>query len=243
VAIVNQDLARRVWPNQSPLGQRLRIVGTPEVWVTVVGVVGDAKQFTMTEPVAPQVYQPKAQAPGIFSSVVARTDGDAMALADRLRQAIWAVDRDQPVWKIRSMQSLLERDVASPRFTTRLTGCFAVLALILALVGVYGVMSYAVGQRIREIGIRMALGAGGAQVVRMVVMRELRIIAVAIVVGLAVSILAARLMRSMLFGVSASDLPTFAVVPAVLAVVATIACYLPARRAARVDPVAALRSE
>jgi putative ABC transport system permease protein len=243
VAIVNQELARRAWPARSPLGQRLRIVGAPEVWVTVVGVVGNAKQFTMTEPVAPQVYQPKAQAPGIFSSVVARTDGDPMALAGPLREAIWSLDRDQPVWKIRSLESLLERDVAPPRFTTKLAGSFAALALVLAVVGVYGVMSYAVGQRTREIGIRMALGARGAEVVRMVVMRGLRVIGIATVLGLAVSSLAARLIRSLLYGVSATDLPTFAIVPAVLAVVAALACYVPARKAARVDPVAALRSE
>jgi putative ABC transport system permease protein len=243
VAIVNEELARRAWPGRSAIGKQLRVFGPPEVWVTVVGVVGNAKQFTISEPVAAQLYQPKAQSPGIFSSVLARTEEDPTMLEDQLRKAIWAVDRDQPVWKIRSMRFLVDRDVAPQRFTTMLTVSFALLALLLAVVGVYGVMSYAVAQRTREIGIRMALGAGRGQVVRMVVMRGLWIIGVATTLGLATSYAAARFIRSQLFGVSATDLVTFVVVPIALAAVATLACYLPARRAARVDPVVALQTE
>ena len=166
-----------------------------------------------------------------------------MMLEDQMRKAIWAVDRDQPVWKIRSMRYLVDRDVAPQQFTMRLAGSFALLALVLAVVGVYGVMSYAVAQRTREIGIRMALGAGRGEVVRMVVGRGVRIILIATLLGLAASYAAARLIRSQLFGVSATDLVTFAVVPIALAAVAVLACYLPARCAAQVDPVVALQAE
>jgi putative ABC transport system permease protein len=243
VAIVNQELARRAWPGQSAIGRRLLIYGPPEVWVTVVGVVGNAKQFTISEPVSPQVYQPKTQAPGIFSSVAARTDGDPMLLEEALRQAIWSVDKDQPVWKIRSMEFLVHRDVAPQQFTTRLIIAFALLALILAVVGVYGVMSYAVSQRTREIGIRMALGAGRAEVVRMVVGRGARIVLAATPLGVLAAVASGRLMQRQLYGISATDLTTFVLVPCALAIVAMLACYLPARRAARVDPLIALQSE
>jgi putative ABC transport system permease protein len=201
------------------------------------------KQFTIGEPATAQLYLPKAQVGGIFSSVALRTSGDPMALADQLRSAIWAVDPDQPVWKIRSMQSLVERDLAPQHFTTMLTTSFALLALLLASVGVYGVMSYAVAQRTREIGIRMALGAYHAQVVRLVLGRGLRIVAAATALGLGGALAGAKLLRSQLFGVSATDLLTFVTVPAILTVVASLACYLPARRASRVDPLIALRSE
>jgi len=243
VAIVNQELARRVWPKQSALGKRLKIFGPPDVWVTVVGVVANVKQFTLSEPAGAQLYQPKSQSSGIFASVVARTDGDPMALGNAMRAAIWSVDPEQPVWKIRSMRSLLDRDLAPQKFTMVLTGSFALLALLLAAVGVYGVMSYAVAQRTREIGIRMALGAARSQVVRMVLGRGARIVAVAAALGLLIASGAARLLRSQLFGVAADDLLTFVTVPVALAVVALLACYLPARRAAGVDPVIALRSE
>jgi len=243
VAIVSQELARRAWPGQSAIGRRLRIYGPPDVWVTVVGVVGNAKQFTITEALAAQVYQPKAQAPGIFSSVAARTDGDPMTLEEPLRQAIWSVDKDQPVWKIRSMEYLVHRDVAPVQFTTRLVIAFALLALVLAVVGVYGVMSYAVSQRTREIGIRMALGAGRVDVLRMVVGRGLRIVLAATPLGVLAAFASGRLMQRMLYGISATDPTTFLLVPAVLVVVALLACYLPARRAARVDPIVALQAE
>jgi predicted permease len=243
VAIVNQELARRAWPGKSAVGKRLKIVGPPDAVATVVGVVGNIKQFTLTEPAEAQLYVAKAQNPGIFSSVVARTVGDPDALGDDVRAAIWSVDRDQPVWKIRSMHSLVDRDVAPHRFTAVLTGAFALLALLLALIGVYGVMSYAVAQRTREIGIRMALGAARAEVVRMVLLRGLKIVAVATVAGLLAAYGAAQLIQRQLFNVPPTDLVTFVSVPAVLAAVAALACWLPARRAARVDPVVALQSE
>jgi putative ABC transport system permease protein len=243
VALVSEELARRAWPGRTPVGERIRVMGPPEVIATVVGVVGNVKQLTLTEPATPQLYLAKAQNPGIFSSVVVRTDGDPDALRDAVLGAIWSVDPDQPVWKIRSMEALVAYDLAPQRFTAVLCGSFAALALLLAMVGVYGVMSYAVAQRTREIGIRMALGAGRSAVERMVLWRGLRIVAVATVLGLAAAYGAARLIASQLFGVPPTDLVTFLAVPLGLAAVAMVACWLPARRAARVDPVVALQAE
>jgi predicted permease len=243
VVIVNQELARHAWPGESPLGKRIKVIGPPDVVATVVGVAANIKQFTMTEPVAPQLYMAKAQNPGIFSSVAARTVGDPDAMGHAVREAIWSVDRDQPVWKIRSMRSLLERDVAPHRFTVLLAGSFALLALVLALIGVYGVMAYAVAQRSREIGIRMALGAARGEVVRMVLWSGLRIVAVATAVGLAAAFGGARLIERQLFNVPPTDPVTFVSVPALLAAVAALACWVPARRAARVDPAIALQAE
>jgi putative ABC transport system permease protein len=243
VVIVNEELAKRAWPGLSPLGRRLKILGPPDVQVTVVGVVGTIKQFTLAEPAAAQLYRPIAQDPGIFSSVVARTEGDPQSFMKPVRAAIWSVDPDQPVWKLRSLEFLVARDVAAPRFTMALTAAFALLALVLAVVGVYGVMAYSVAQRTREVGVRMALGAEPGQVVRLVTGRGLRIVGWATVLGLAASVAAVRLLRSRLYGISPTDPLTFVLVPAILAAVAAVACYLPARRAARVDPVIALRAE
>jgi putative ABC transport system permease protein len=164
-------------------------------------------------------------------------------MGDAVRNAIWAVDRDQPVWRIRSMASILDDDLAPRRFTARLTAGFAVLALLLALIGVYGVMSYVVAQRTREIGIRMALGAARGEVVRLVLGRGLRIVALGTALGLVAAYVGARAIEGQLFGVAAADLVTFVGVPLVLVGVAAVACWVPARRAARVDPAIALSAE
>jgi putative ABC transport system permease protein len=243
VAIVNEALARRTWPGQTALGRRLRLLGPPDTWVTVVGVVGDVKQLTLREPPTAQVYQPMLQAPGIFNTVAARVDGDPDAFAGKVRAAIWSVDPDQPVWKVRSMESLVADDLAAPRFTMLLTSAFALLALLLAAVGVYGVMSVAVAQRTREVGIRMALGARRAQVVRLVLGRGVRVVAVALALGLTGAFGLAPMIRAQLYGVAVTDPVTFVAMPVLLAAVALLACYLPARRAARIDPMAALRTE
>ena len=243
VVIVNQQLANAAWRGQSPIGRRLHILGGVDVWVTVVGVVADVKQLTLGEPPIGQIYAPMAQDPGIFSSVVARTDGDPDALGDRLRAAIWRVDPDQPVWKVRSLESLVTRDVSVPRFTTMLTTAFALLALLLAAIGVYGVMAYAVAQRTRELGIRMALGAQRGALVRLVVGRGLRVILVAVPAGIVGAFAVARLLTHQLFGISAADPLSFVVAPAVLSLAALAAAYLPARHAARADPLDALRAE
>ena len=242
VTVVNRELARRTWPGESPLGKRITITGPPDVEATVVGVVGNTKQLSLSHPDEPQLYMAKAQNGGIFHSIAARTSGDPDAMAEQVRAAVWAVDRNQPVWKIRSMATLLDYDLAARRFTARLTAGFAALALLLSLIGVYGVMSYVVAQRTREIGIRMALGAARGEVVRLVLGRGLRIVAAGIGLGLVAAYAGARVIEGQLFGVAA-DLATFVAVPLVLVGVAAMACWVPARRAARVDPVIALSAE
>jgi len=243
VVIVNEELARRTWPGKSAIGQRLRVIGPPDTTATVIGVAGDVKQVTLSEAATPQIYQPMLQAAGIFNTIAARTDGDPDALNSAVRAAIWSVDPDQPVWKMRSMASLVRRDFAAPQFTMALTLAFALIALLLAAVGVYGTMSYAVVQRTREVGIRMALGARREEVVRLVLRRGLRVIAIALAAGLAAALGLAPLLRRQLFGVVPLDPITFLAVPLVLTGVALAACYVPARRAALVDPVVALRTE
>jgi predicted lysophospholipase L1 biosynthesis ABC-type transport system permease subunit len=156
-------------------------------WLTVVAVVGNAKQLTLGEEPTPQLYRPVLQAPGIFSNIVARTAGDPMSLAPAVRAAIWVVDRDQPVWRISSMEQLLSRSTAPLHFTMLLTALFAVVALVLGAVGVYGVMSYSVVQRTREMGIRIAIGARPSQVMALMLGRGVRVTAVATALGLLVS--------------------------------------------------------
>jgi len=242
VAVVTRELARRAWPGASALGRRIQEVGD-SVWRTVIGVVGDTRQRTLGEDPMPRMYVPVLQDPIPFSNVVARTAGDPLAAAPALRAAIWSVDPDQPVWSVTSMERLLSRSMGQAQFTTLLTVGFAALALLLAAIGVYGVMAYAVAQRTREVGIRLAIGAEPSQVVALVFGRGLKTTATATLLGLAGALVATRLLRSQLFGVAPGDPLTFVVVPAVLAGVALLACYLPARRAAKVDPVVALRSE
>jgi predicted permease len=244
VVIVSEMFAKQAWPGQDAIGRRVKVLGPPDVWVTVVGVVGEVKQRSFDEiPPGGMIYQPVEQGIGIFNSVVARTDGDPDALGKQIRAAIWSVDKDQPVWKVRSEAFLVARDFGPRRFALMLTGIFALLALLLAIVGVYGVMSYVLAQRTREIGIRLALGARRSALERLVLREGSRIILAASGVGLIAAFAAARLMRSQLYGVGAADPITFIAVPLVLASVALLATYIPARRAAKVDPVIALRSE
>ena len=242
VVIVSRELARRTWPGATAIGRRIEEVGDT-IWRTVVGVVGDTKQRTLGEDAEARIYVPVLQDPADFSNVVARTAGDPLALLPGVRAAIWSVDPDQPVWGVTSMDGLLSRAMGQARFTTMLTGGFAALALLLAGIGVYGVMAYTVAQRTRELGVRLAVGARPSQVVALVLLSGVKVTVAATVLGLALALAAARLLQAQLFGVSATDPATFIAVSAVLAGMALLACWLPARRAGKVDPVAALRSE
>lgn len=241
VAIVSAALARRGWPNGSALGHRIRVEGDT-AWRTIVGVAADAKQTTLAEPLRGMIYTPMSQAPGIFTSVVARTVRPPEEMGAAVRAAIWRVDPDQPVWKIRSMASLVDRALGQPRYTMRLVGAFAALALVLATIGIYGVVAHMVETRTREIGIRLAIGARSGQVLRLVVAHGMRLTALAIVLAVPVALWASRLLRGQLFGVGALDPLTFAAVPAVLAAAALLATFLPARRAVRIEPSVAIRS-
>jgi putative ABC transport system permease protein len=242
VVVVSSIFAERAWPGQSAVGRTIKFLD-PEVTARVIGVVGPAKQMTLSEPPMPQIYGAKLQAGGIFASIVMRTAGDPEALTNALSEAIWSVDRDQPVWKIRSLESLVRRDLAPARFSVGLIGAFAGLALLLSVIGVYGVMSFVVTQRSREVGIRMALGARAGQVVRLVLRRGVAVVGVASVIGIAGALAAGRYLESRLYDVGGADPLTMIAVPIVLGAAALLACWVPARRAARVDPAVTLRTE
>ena len=241
VIVVNKSFAERTWPGQSAIGKRIQF--GDEGWWTIVGVVGDTKHFTLNEHQLLQGYVAHAQRPQIFTSIVVRTKGNPTDFARAVREAVWRVDRDQPIWRFRSMEQDLSGVVQSKKTMMFLTGLFAIVALVVAVVGVYGVLSYTVAQRTQEVGIRIALGADAGRVRRMVIGDGLRLVAVAVVVGLALSLGASRLLRNQLFGIAATDTLTFVAVTAVLGGVALLACYIPARRASRVDPLTALRMD
>ncbi len=242
VAVINDTFARREWPGEDPIGKRFT---TPQTHgpVTVIGVVGDTKHYTATEAAVPQLYAAHYQVPLIFSSLVARTRGPEMAIAGDVRKAIWAVDKDQPMWAVRSLESQVEATQGSSRFLAALLGIFAGVALLLAGVGIYGVTSYGVAQQTHEIGIRLALGASGDRVLREVVGRGARLTLVAVAVGLVGAVAMGRLASALLFGVTPIDPVALAGAAIALGAVSIAACYIPARRASRVDPVVALSTE
>jgi len=241
VVVVNDELARRAWPGQSAIGRRVKLAGPPELSVTVIGVAGGIRQRALGDPPAPQIYQPLAQAAAWYNSVAIRTAGDPALAGRAVREAIWSVDRDQPVWRVRPMSAALAAQSAQPRFALTLTAAFALLALLLACVGVYGVMAHVLAERTREMGIRVALGAGPGRIFRLALGRGARVVLAACALGLAVAAGATRLLANQLFGVGAADPLTLAAVAAILSAVALAACALPARRAARVDPMVSLR--
>jgi len=243
VIVINKVFADEAWPGESAVGKTVRLQVNPDLTVRVIGVVAPIKQFTLSEKPQAQVFASKDQNAGIFSSVVMRTSGDPDAMANALRTAIWAVDRDQPVWKVRSLQYLMDRDLNPAKFSVRIIGGFALLALLLGTIGVYGVMSFAVQQRSREMGIRLALGARGNQVLSLIMRSGVEVVLVAIVVGFGGALAAGKLVQAQLFNVGARDPLTLIGVPFVLGAAALLACWLPARRAARVDPAVTLRGE
>jgi len=242
VFLINQTMARRFWPDQDPIGKQIKIE-EDDTTGAVIGVVGDAKHYFLEEEARPQMYDPYSQSPGIFATVVVRTTVEPMSLAEPVRQAVWKVDSDQPMWKVRTVESLIDRRVADKRFLMVLMGIFAALALALTVIGLYGVMSYAVSQRTQEIGVRMALGAGARNIHRMVLRQGMTLVLTGVAIGLAASWLLTRLIANLLFGVNATDPLTFVSISFLLTIVALLACWIPARRATMVDPIIALRYE
>jgi putative ABC transport system permease protein len=242
VFVINQTMARRFWPGQDPVGRQIKIVGG-DAPGTVVGVVGDAKHEWLSEEQRPQLYACYSQSPGIFATVVVRTKVEPMSLSQAVREAVWKVDKDQPVWKVRTVESLLAYNVADKRFLMLLMVVFAGLALTITAVGLYGVVNYTVGRRTHEIGVRMALGARAGDVLKLIVSQGMRLALTGVGVGLIASFALSRFVQSLLFGVSATDTLTFTGVSALLGGVALLACYIPARRATKVDPLIALRHE
>jgi putative ABC transport system permease protein len=242
VAIVNQSAARRLWPDQDAVGRRLK-AGQDSVWRTVVGVVGDVRQMAKQERRREVVYVPHAQNGAQSLTFMLRADGDPTSLTPRIRRLLQARDANLPFYDVRTMRAALAYALWEPRLYAQLLGAFSLVALGIAAVGLYGVMAYRVAQRTREIGIRMALGAERRTVLRMVIGDGMRLTVFGLGIGLAVAFALTRLMASLLFGVSASDPPTYAGVVVILAGSALLACWLPAARASRVDPMVALRHE
>jgi putative ABC transport system permease protein len=249
VALVNEAFVARYFAGASPLGKRFKLgpPGSNEAWMTVVGVVGDVKQMGLEVAGRAEMYVPYAQDSGLsfFSpkDLAVRTAGYPMALAEPVRRAIWDVDPLQPVANVRPMAALLDQELSSRNLQSTLLGAFAALALVLASLGIYGVLAYAVAQRRREIGIRMALGAPSARVLGMVVGQGLRLCAIGIAIGVVLAVAMTRALSALLYGVRSGDALLYAAVAAVLAAVAAVASFVPARQAARVDPMVAIRTD
>ena len=251
VMIVDEEFAKRFWPDRDPIGQRIATGAIPKSnppvpqWRTVVGVVGHIKNDSLDQQGREQVYRPAAQTnfPLRTMYTAVRASGDPSTLASAMQREIHALDPSLPVYEIKTMDELLGASMAQRRFNMVLLVAFGALALTLAAIGTYGVMSYSVSQRTQEIGIRMALGASRSDVLKMVVGTAMRLAAAGVVIGLVAALAATRLMSSLLFGVRSSDPLTFAAVAVVLIGTALVATYLPARRATRVDPMVALRYE
>jgi putative ABC transport system permease protein len=244
VCIVNELMAEKYWPGQDPVGKRLRFgkANSNAPWLTVVGVAGDVR-YREWDAVRPDIYVPFLQNSEYRTDFVVRTKTDPLSLSESFRREVYALDKDQAVAGVTTMDKLVSDALARPRFNTMLLGLFAALALVLSALGVYGVMAYTVSQQTHEIGIRMALGAQGRDVLRMVLSQGLKLILIGVAIGVAASFALTRLMTSLLYGVSNLDPLTFVAVAALLSGVALLACYLPARRATKVDPMEALRYE
>ena len=242
VIIVNDILARMHWPNEDPIGKRFR-VGFEKEPREIIGVVGSIKQTTLDAAVRPAMYLPALQFPDNRMTLLVRTAGEPGAMAALVREQVRALDRNLPVTNVRTMEEVVDSSVAQPRFSMLVVGLFAALALVLAIVGIYGVMAYSVSRRAHEIGVRMALGARSGQVLKLVLKEGMALTLMGIGIGLLGAFAATRVLASLLFGVSTKDPFTFVAVSMLLAIVAFVACYIPARRAAKVDPLVALRYE
>jgi predicted permease len=243
VVIVNEAFARSAWPGEDPIGKRFlagnATRGTGAV--TVVGVVGGVRHISLDASPEPELYRPHAQSPMGAVSVVMRTRGEPLALAGLARQTIQAMDADVPISDVRSLEQVMSASVARPRLIMSLLLVFAGVGVVLGAVGVYGVIAYAVGERRREIGVRIALGAEPRRVAGSVVVHGLRYAVIGVAIGLAGSLAVTRVMRTLVFGVSTTDPATFVALSVFLIIVAALASYLPARQAARTDPMVALR--
>jgi len=245
VAIVNETAAQRYWPGVDPLGKRIKR-GRPESknpWLTVIGIVSGSRQLSLKEGSQPEIYVPYLQNPGLTFTLVARTASDPRSLTGALRKEVLSADREIPAVNIKLMEELISNSVAKERFYVLLLAVFAALALILAAVGVYGVMSYSVTLRTRDIGIRMALGARPVDIFKHIVGQALLLGLIGLGVGIVLAITSTRVMSSLLYGINATDPLTLAITSLVLLAVALLASYLPARRATRVDPLVTLRYE
>ena len=244
--VISETMARRYWPGEDAVGKRISLgrIRKPEDWFQVVGVVKDVRQFELTAEPKPQMYLTYRQA-GFFDArdLVVKTDVDPASMAASVRKAVWEIDKDQPVSNIQTMDEILADSIARQRFSMLLLAIFAAVALVLAGVGIYGVMSYSVAQRTHEIGIRMALGAQTGAVLKLAVGYGMKLVIAGLAIGLIAAFALTRVMSTLLFGVTATDPATFTLISLLLIAVAALASYIPARRATRVNPIIALRYE
>ncbi|MCI0348072.1 MAG: ABC transporter permease, partial [Acidobacteriales bacterium] len=245
VAVINETLAKQVFPDEDPIGKRLTFdtgESNPD-WYEIVGIVGNVTQYGLDRAAPLQIYEPYTQQPQSSMSLVVRTAGDPTEQTAAIRKAVLQLDKEQPISNVQTLAQRLSTSIAPRQFSMLLLGVFAAVALVLATVGIYGVLSYAVTQRTHEIGIRMALGAGQRDVLKLVVGQGMLLTLLGMAVGLAAAFALTRLMKTLLFGVSPTDPLTITAITLLLALVALLACWIPARRATKVDPMTVLRSE
>jgi putative ABC transport system permease protein len=243
VAVINETMAKQFFPNEDPIGKRINVQNGPDNWRQIVGIVGDIKQYGVDKATTAQTYEPFAQHPFNTLNVVLRTSGSPAALTSALRPAVYSVDKDQPIGKILPLTEIVSETIAKQRFAMTLVVVFSLVALVIASIGIYGVMSYNVVQRRGEIGIRMALGAQTRDVLQLILGSGGKLVGIGLLVGLLATFLATRAMGSILFQTSAYDPFTLGAITLLLAVIALIACLLPAQRATKVNPIEALRDE
>jgi predicted permease len=244
VALINETAAKRNWPNEDPIGKRIRLGSVEKNPLrTIVGIVGDVSHYGLDNRPEMQTYVPHAQWVDSYMTLVVRTSIDPASLAAAVRNEIRTMDGSAPVYDVTTMRQKVSSSLAQRRFTLALLSVFAAIALLMASIGIYGVISYAVAQRTQEIGIRVALGAQTGDVMKLIVGQGMILAAAGVLLGLVGALGLTRLMEGLLFGVSATDPVTFAAISLLLILVAGLACYIPARRAAKVDPMVALRCE
>jgi putative ABC transport system permease protein len=245
VALINETMAKKFWPNEDPVGRRFKDSDAGP-WIQIAGVVADVRQMGLNELPRQEMYFPYWQAEQnwmVPRDLAIYTSGDPLSLLGAVKQTIASIDRDQPISDIKTMDQWLDEEVASRQVQTTLLGGFAALALILACVGIYGVLAYVVTQRTQEIGVRVALGADANNIFLTVARQGMGLTAIGIALGLAASLALSRLLENLLYGVKPADPATYSAAALVFALVALLACYIPARRAAKVDPLVALRYE
>jgi putative ABC transport system permease protein len=242
IAVITETMARDYWRGNDPIGQRIRFAAN-DPWRTIVGVAGDIRQNTFDDKFRPTAYVPIAQAPPQSAGFILRTSGDPMTLASAARMAVQDIDRDQPAYDIRTLDQLISDNASGIQYTAHMMFAFALIALLLGAAGIYAVMAYTVVQRTHEIGVRMALGAQRADVLRMILGRSVKLAAGGLAIGVPVAYVLMRVLASLLVGVIRLDASMLLVLTAMLGLVGTLAGYLPARRAAQVNPISALRGE